>query len=35
LECSSAWADLDTFSSRAIEIVKERYGVSEAEGPED
>jgi hypothetical protein len=35
LECSAVWADLDTFVSRAIEIVKERYGVTEIAGAED
>lgn len=35
LERSAAWADLDTFASRAVEIVKERYGVTEIAGPED
>lgn len=35
LERSAAWADLDTFASRAVEIVKERYGVTETAGPED
>jgi hypothetical protein len=35
LECSPIWADLDTFATRAVEIVKERYGVSETAEPED
>jgi len=34
LESSPVWADLDTFAARAVEIVKERYGVTEVDaGP--
>ena len=35
LERSPIWADLDTFATRAVEIVKERYGVIETAEPED
>lgn len=35
LECSPIWADLDTFAARAVEIVKERYGVTETTSPDD
>ncbi len=31
LECAPIWADLDTFAARAVEIVKERYGVTEVD----
>jgi len=29
VERSPIWADLDTFASRAVEMVKQRYGVTE------
>ena len=35
LECSPIWADRDTFAARAVQIVKERYGVNEITGPAD
>jgi hypothetical protein len=35
LERSPIWADLDTFAARAVEIVKDRYGVTETAEPED
>lgn len=35
LERSPIWADLDTFAARAVEIVKDRYGVTEFIGPDD
>ena len=35
LERSPIWADLDTFAARAVQIVEERYGVTEITSPED
>jgi hypothetical protein len=35
LERSPKWADLDAFSARAVEIVRQRYGVTEITAPED
>lgn len=34
LDFSPVWADLDTFAARAVEIVKERYGVTEVTAPD-
>lgn len=35
LDHSPIWADLDTFAARAVEIVKERYGVTEVTAPDE
>ena len=34
LDYSPVWADLHTFAARAVEIVKERYGVTEVSAPD-
>ena len=35
LERSPKWTDLDMFSARAVEIVRQRYGVTEITAPDD